>query len=153
MKSTHYLLLSLLLPVVVFSGLFGVPILAAQPADTPASMSPNEGQGLIITTHGSVWFFRDDVWRYPAFKNFEDSFDFINTVEVEEILEQYPELTLGPYQSMELTFELSQEIEDALIFDLSGTTPDYDGFRLSRLQIPKELYIDPATTLAREAFT
>lgn len=131
MKSTHNLLLSLLVPVVVFSGLFGGPILAAKPTDAPpASISPNEGQGLIITTHGSVWFFRDDVWRYPAFKNFEDSFDFINTVEVEEILAQYSELTLGPYQSMQLTFELSQEIEDALIFHLSGTTPGYNGLRL-----------------------
>ena len=131
MKCTHCLTLFLLVYLVVFSGLLGVSNLAAQPIDTPTLMSPNEGKGLIITTHGSVWFFRDDVWRYPAFKNFEDSFDFINTLEVEEVLEEHSELTLEPYQSMELSFELSQEVEDALIFDLSGTSPDYQGLRLS----------------------
>jgi len=119
MKCTHCLTLFLLVCLVVFLGLFDVPDLAAQPTDTRALTSPNEGRGLIITTHGSAWFFRDDVWRYPAFKNFEDSFDFINTVEVEEVLEGYSELSLEPYQSMELSFELSQEVEDALIFDLS----------------------------------
>ena len=131
MKHRHCLTNFLLMCLVAFSGVPGASNVAGQPTDTPVLVSSNEGNGLIITTHGSVWYFRDDVWRYPAFKDFEDSFDFINTLEVEEVLEEHTELTLEPGQSMWLSFELSQEVEDALIFDLSGTSPDYQGLRLT----------------------
>jgi len=129
MKPLHRVIVFLFICFVVFSGLLGVSNSVAQPADIPALMSPNGGKGPIITTHGSVWFFSDDVWRYPAFRDFEDSFDFINTLEIDEVLEEHSGLTLEPYQSMELSFALSQEVDDALIFDLTGTTPGYEGLR------------------------
>ncbi len=71
----------------LFSALWIVPILAAPPSSPPALMSQPqyEGKGLVITTHGSGWFFQANYWRYPVFKNFVERFDFINRLELEQV--------------------------------------------------------------------
>ena len=131
MRPTRYLAVFVSACFVLSLALSSVSDLGAQSARIPALMSLNEGKGLVITTHGSGWFFRDDYWRYPAFKDFQESFDFVNRLELEQVLQEFRGLTLEQYQSMDLSFELGQGVEGALIFDLTGTSPDYQGLRLS----------------------
>jgi len=89
------------------------------------------GECLVVTTHGSRWQFRDDVWRYPAFQVHEEFFTVLGTVELETTLETFPERTISEQEHIEFTFELDEQIDDALLFHLSGNTPDYSGFRAS----------------------
>ncbi|MCD4748313.1 MAG: hypothetical protein K8R59_02975 [Thermoanaerobaculales bacterium] len=89
------------------------------------------GECLVVTTHGSMWQFRDTVWRYPAFQAHEDLFDVLTTVPLDTSLESFPEQEIAVAESIELTFELDEPIADALLLHLSGETPDYDGFRSS----------------------
>ena len=89
------------------------------------------GECLVVTTHGSGWQFRDDVWRYPAFQVHEEFFTVLGTVELETTLETFPERTISEQEHIEFTFELDEQVDDALLFHLSGNTPDYSGFRAS----------------------
>lgn len=89
------------------------------------------GECLVVTTHGSQWQFKDDVWRYPAFQAHEDFFTVLGTVPLETTLENFPERTITGQEHIEFTFELDEQVDDALLFHLSGNSPDYGGFRAS----------------------
>lgn len=89
------------------------------------------GECLVITTHGSRWQYRDDYWRYPAFKTHEEYFTVLGTVSLETTLQTFPEQTIADQEHVEFTFELDEQVDDALLFHLSGSTPGYNGFRAS----------------------
>lgn len=92
------------------------------------------GECLVVTTHGSNWQYRDEVWRYPAFQAHEDLFDVLATIPIDVSLERFPERETAAGESIELAFELETAVDDALLFHLSGDTPDYGGFR-SRFEV------------------
>ena len=108
-----------------------IQLLSAEPASAGV-LHTAEAKGLVILTHGSNWFFRDALWRYPAFEDHAQSFAFVKRLQLDELLEQHPGLSLEPGRWLTLQFELDREIQDALVFDLSGTTTSYDGLRLAR---------------------
>ena len=87
------------------------------------------GECLVVTTHGSRWQFRDDVWRYPAFQAHENYFTVLGTVPLATTLQTFPERSISPQEHIEFTFELDEPVGDALLVHLSGSTPSYNGFR------------------------
>jgi hypothetical protein len=89
------------------------------------------GECLVVTTHGSRWQFRDDVWRYPAFQAHETFFTVLGTVPLATTLQTFPARTISPQEHIEFTFELDVPVDGALLVHLSGSTPNYDGFRAS----------------------
>jgi len=95
-----------------------------------AGLRTAEAEGLVILTHGSNWFFRDELWRYPAFEDHEQSLAFIKELPLYQVLEEHAGLSIQ-HGWLTLQFELDREIEDALVFDLSGSTAGYDGLRLT----------------------
>jgi len=95
-----------------------------------AGLRTAEAEGLVILTHGSNWFFRDELWRYPAFEDHEQSLAFIKELPLYQVLEEHAGLSIQ-HGWLTLQFELDREIEDALAFDLSGSTAGYDGLRLT----------------------
>jgi hypothetical protein len=95
--------------------------------------------GLVILTHGSNWFFRDQWWRYPAFQAHEHNLLFIKRLQLDEVLDEHEGLSLEGGESLWLDFELDRPLEGALVFDLTGSTPDYGGLRLSmRVNAPDD---------------
>lgn len=89
------------------------------------------GECLVVTTHGSRWQYQDDVWRYPAFQAHDKLFTVLGTVPLDTTLQTFPTRAIAAQEHLELTFELDQQVDDALLFHLSGSTPGYDGFRAS----------------------
>jgi len=87
------------------------------------------GECLVVTTHGSRWQYRDDVWRYPAFQAHEEMFTVLGAVPLDRTLRTYPSRTISAQEHIDFTFELDEQVDDALLFHLSGNTPGYNGFR------------------------
>lgn len=87
------------------------------------------GECLVVLTHGSRWLYGDSVWRYPAFKSHEASFELLTTTPLSQVLASFPEQALETHVGAQLTFELDQAVDDALLFHLTGATPGYDGLR------------------------
>ena len=104
------------------------PTADASPGATPSTTVPPI---LVIATHGSLWHYRDDAWRYPVFKEHEESFYVIKRVPLDRVLHSFPEQTPARGEALDLSYHLEQEVADALIFDLTGTTEGYDGLRSS----------------------
>ncbi len=85
---------------------------------------------LVVTTHGSKWQFSDEAWRYPTFKTHESSFVVQHTITMDRLLESHAEQTLAASGSLDLSFELTEPVDDALLFHLSGSSPDWQGMRM-----------------------
>ena len=126
MKPTKPLLLFVSVSLALLTCALAVQGLCAEAAAAPRSA---EAEGLVILTHGSNWFFRDELWRYPAFEDHAQSLAFIQRLPMYEVLEEHRALSIQ-HGWLTLQFELDRDIEDALVFDLSGSTAGYGGLRV-----------------------
>ena len=106
-----------------------VPLVIAMAIATVGAAAVNPC--LVVTTHGSVWQYSDVVWRYPAFKVHESSFEVQHTITMDRLLESHAEQTLAAAGSLDVSFELTEQVDDALLFHLSGSSPSYEGMRMS----------------------
>jgi hypothetical protein len=130
MKPMKRLLVLLSVGLALFTCALAIQGVSAEAAAFAAPLRAAEAKGLVILTHGSNWFFRDALWRYPAFEDHEQSFTFIKRLPLDEVLEEHTGLSIA-HGWLTLQFELDRALEDALVFDLSGSTADYGGLRLT----------------------
>jgi len=116
--------------VLLFGLLVALPVLSG-PTRADALPAAAATDGLIVTTRGSTWYHWESRWRYPAFEPFADRLDVVTTIPLDQLLDQSPDLHLARDESRWFTYTLDAPVAESLVFDLRGSSKDFDGLQVN----------------------